>query len=311
MDHKTAGESPREVLARELHGHGVEFGPGCHPLKTGPCVASIRYCDAFDRTTYATMFPEVGVAANRFPDPIDFRIQFDREPFVDLIGRESLDFVVANHLLEHLVNPIRFLEQCYQVLVPGGMLYLGLPDKRHIFDRFRRRTTLADLLTRYESGATEVSADQVADFVNHAEWPAEPMRPGDPTQRERFEWHARRSVHVNVWVLDDIIELLLYLGRRRDMPWALHDGMIAGGEFLLLLRKSESADVLDAYSTTLARLYGEASQRRVDEAVERAVLALGGLEEQFGEVVRFVRGFKKVANSVPGGGLLRRIAKKG
>src|SRR5215831_21070816 len=109
MDADKTGESPREELARELHGHGVEFGPGCNPLKKGRCVASIRYCDAFDRADYAAMFPEVGEAAARFPDPIDFRIQFDREPFVNLIGRESLDFVIANHLLEHLVNPIRFL----------------------------------------------------------------------------------------------------------------------------------------------------------------------------------------------------------
>jgi SAM-dependent methyltransferase len=311
MGHKTAGESPREMLARELHGHGVEFGPGCHPLKTGPCVTSVRYCDAFDRKNYAAMFPEVGEAAEGFPDPIDFRIQFDQEPFADLIGRESLDFVVANHLLEHLVNPIRFLEQCYQVLVPGGLLYLGLPDKRHIFDCYRRRTTLAELLTRYESGVTEVSAEQIAEFVNHAEWPDEPLRPGDPTQRAQFEWHARRSVHVNVWVLDDIVELLLHLGRGRGMPWSLYDGVIGDGEFLLLLLKASSPDVLDAYPTTLARLYGESSQRRVAQAVEEVETAFSGLEEKFGEVIRFVRGFKKVANSVPGGSLLRRMAKKG
>jgi hypothetical protein len=112
-------------------------------------------------------------------------------------------------------------------------------------------------------------------------------------------------------VLDDILELLVHLGRRRGMPWALHDGMIGGGEFLLLLRKSSTAEVVDAYPTTLARLHAEATRRRIDEAVGQTQMALSGLEERFGEVVRFVRGFKNVADSVPGGRLFRRLAKKG
>jgi hypothetical protein len=311
MDDKARDDLAREELARELHGRGVEFGPGCHPLKPGPCVTSIRYCDAFDRAGYAALFPEVGSASDHFPDPIDFRIQFDREPFVDLIGRESLNFVVANHLLEHLVNPVRFLEQCYHVLAPGGLLYLGLPDKRRIFDRFRRRTTLADLLARFEAGVTDVTEEQVAEYINQVEWPTVPARVGDPAQREWLQWHAQRSVHVNVWVLDDIIELLLHLGRDRGMVWALHDGVIGGGEFLLLLRKSDRADVLDAYPTTLTRLHGEAGQRRMDRLVDQTRSAVAGLEEHVAEVLGFVRGFKKVAGSVPGGGLIRRLAKKG
>jgi predicted SAM-dependent methyltransferase len=311
MDEKARNELAREELARELHGHGVEFGPGCHPVKLGPCVSSIRYCDVFDRAGYAALFPEVGAAANHFPDPIHFQLQFDREPFADRIGRESLDFVVANHVLEHLINPIRFLEQCFQVLKLGGLLYLGLPDKRRIFDRYRRRTPLSDLIVRYETGETEVSAERVAEYLNQVEWPAEQIRPDNPEHRALIEWHARRSIHVNVWMLDDIIELLQHLGRHRDMPWALYDGMVGGGEFLLLLRKSDRQDVLDAYPSTLARLYAEATQRRLEQAADQAAATLVGLEREVGEMIRFVRGFKKVAGSMPGGGLIGRWAKKG
>src|SRR5262245_15721423 len=89
-------QSARERLARELHGHGVEFGPGCHPLPLGPFVSSMRYCDAHDQASFAAEFPEVAGTAEKFP-AIDFRLQFDREPFADRIGRSSLDFVVANH----------------------------------------------------------------------------------------------------------------------------------------------------------------------------------------------------------------------
>jgi SAM-dependent methyltransferase len=297
-------DSGREYLARELHGHGVEFGPGCKPLKLGPFVSSIRYCDAHDRAGFRELFPEVGGLVEQFPDPIDFRLHFDREPFVDRIGRGSLDFVVANHLLEHLVNPIRFLEQCYEVLAPDGLLFLGLPDKRCIFDRDRRRTPLSDLLARYEAGAKEVSDEQIAEFVNQVDRPAEPLRPGDAERSAEFAWHRIRSIHVNVWVLDDVLELFTYLGRRMGMPWALYDGAIGEGEFLLLFRKTDRAEVCDLYPLTLSRLYDEAGRRHLERQL--AVMA-----QEIAETCRFVRGFKKVASAVPGGGALRKWVKKG
>ncbi len=301
----------RERLARELHGRGVEFGPGCHPLPLGPFVTSIRYCDAHNRAGFATEFPEVGATVQQFPDPIDYRLHFDREPFVDRIGRGSLDFVVANHLLEHLVNPIRFLEQCYELLAPDGLLYLGLPDKRFIFDRYRRRTPLSALLARYRAGATEVTDDQIAEFVNQVERPAEPLRPGDPGQRETFERHRRRSVHVNVWVLDDVIELFLHLGRSLGMPWALYDGAIGEGEFLLLFRKSDRAEVLDLYPMTLMRLHAEAVRNSSSLAGGNLEQRVRDIAAEVAEMGRFVRGFKKVAGAVPGGQTVRRWIKKG
>jgi SAM-dependent methyltransferase len=301
----------RQELARELHGHGVEFGPGCHPLKLGPFVKSVRYCDAHDRAGFAALFPEAAESVSQFPDPIDFRLQFDREPFVDAIGRGLLDFVVANHLLEHLIDPIGFLDQCHQVLTPDGLLYLGLPDKRRIFDRDRRRTTLTDLVARHEAGVMEVSDERIAEFVNQVERPAEPLRPGVPERRELYEWHRRRSVHVNVWVLDDIIELFLYLGRNRQTPWALHDGLLGGGEFLLLFRKTDRSEVLDSYPATLARMYADSHERQFVRRLDDVRGRLGELGREIAEVGRFVRGLKKVASAVPGGRAIRRWAKNG
>jgi len=297
----------RECLARELHGQGVEFGPGCQPLKLGPFVTAVRYCDFHDRASYAAAFPEIAATAHQFPDPIDFPIQFDREPFADRIGRGTLDFVVANHVLEHLVNPIRFLEQCYEVLAPGGKFFLGLPDKRRTFDRYRERTRLEDLLARYQSGTAELSDVQIAEFVNHAEHPREPLRPGDAARRAEFEFHRRRSVHVNVWVPDDVLELFVYLGRHMKMPWSLHDGALGDGEFLLLFRKSERAEVVDLYPLTLGRLQaeaGEANQARLERLLVNTA-------DELAEVRRFVRGCKRVAGAVPGGSALREWVKKG
>lgn len=305
MDRDTRDTFGRDMLSRELQGNGVEFGPGCHPLKLGMFVKSIRYCDAHDRAAFAKLFPEAGESVRDFPDPIDFRLQFDREPFVDVIGRCSLDFVVANHLLEHLLDPIGFLDQCYQLLAPGGMLFLGLPDKRWIFDRNRRRTTLADLIARHESGEKDASDERIAEFVNQVERPNEPISADDPGVRDYLDAHRRRSVHLNVWILDDIVELLQYLGRERKMPWALYDGALGSGEILLLMRKTERVQVLDHYGTTLARLHYDATRRQLD-ALEVRLGGTARVNDSTAPDNGFVRSLKRVAKSVPGSDSLKR-----
>ena len=54
----------------------------------------------------------------------------------------SQDFIIANHLLEHVADPIGALEEWYRLLRPDGILFLALPDKRVTFDKDRPRTTL-------------------------------------------------------------------------------------------------------------------------------------------------------------------------
>jgi ubiquinone/menaquinone biosynthesis C-methylase UbiE len=41
-----------------------------------------------------------------------------------------VDFVIANHLLEHLEDPVRGLVEMCRVLRPRGVLYVALPHPR-------------------------------------------------------------------------------------------------------------------------------------------------------------------------------------
>lgn len=250
----------RLELAIQLQGHGVEFGPGTHPLTLGPFVDSVRYCDVHTGDSYGDLFPEFAkTEVAHFPLHIDLPINFDREPFVDRIGAGTLDFIVANHVLEHLVNPFRFLEQCYQLLKPDGLIYLGLPDKRRIFDRYRSRTPLHDVVRRYQHNETDVSDEQIIDALHK-----DGSLPVIP-DRESLEYaqliakHRKRTIHANVWILDDLVELLLHFGRVMKMPLALLDGAIAPTEYIVLLRKSDCPEVLNLYPTVLQRIFAESA----------------------------------------------------
>lgn len=67
----------------------------------------------------------------------------------ELVGVERFDYVLSSHNLEHLPDPIRFLQGCESVLNTGGMLSMAIPDRRCCFDYFRPVTTLAEWLEAY------------------------------------------------------------------------------------------------------------------------------------------------------------------
>lgn len=320
-DHPNA--HARRALARQLHGSGIEFGPGCHPLPLGPFAVRVRYCDKFDRARFAELFPEAGESITQFPDPVDIPLDFEAEDFVQAIGPGSVDFVVASHVFEHLANPLLFLERCHRLLRPGGLLYLALPDMRSNFDRDRQRTTLADIVDRYRRNASEVTEEQIIDFVNKADQPQPPFGPDAPDYRERIERIRSRSIHVNVWLVEDLIEILEYAGRSLQCAWEMVDGLVTPLEFIFLLRKHSDPATTDRYSTVLSRIWYDSHvwtlrsewRPRLEE-LERLVLAcherLMVLDERARETQHFVQRWKSAVERVPGAGrLVRWLSRRG
>lgn len=57
--------------------------------------------------------------------------------------QERFELVVAAHVLEHSTSLVTFINDCLDLLQPGGTLALTVPDHRFCFDRFRERTSLA------------------------------------------------------------------------------------------------------------------------------------------------------------------------
>jgi SAM-dependent methyltransferase len=292
-------EPQRMSVARQLQGQGVEFGPGCYPLPLGPFVESIRYVDVFDRESFAANFPEVGASVAGFPE-IDIRIDFDKELFVERIGKGTCDFVVANHVLEHLVNPIRFLEQVHDLLAEDGLLYLAQPDKRKMFDCQRRRTPLRDVVDRYRANESYVSDERIAEYVQQVERPSEPFGPTSPDYATTVAMHRRRSLHVNVWLLDDVIEILTYLSREMQIHFELHDGILLDDEFVLLLRKTEDRNAASRYATTLTRLWAEQHTRQLDRQHAELMDRLLVLDERVRETQNFIRRLKSWLRYLPG-----------
>ena len=236
-----SGTDSRRLLSRTLRGRGIELGPGENPFVLHYPGAESRSVDRWDAEDNRRLFREVKPDA--FSDP-HLRADLNVERLSGFADA-SLDFVIASHVLEHLVEPLGQLEDIHRVLVPGGVLLLLLPDRRRTFDRTRRPTSLEHLVAEYDAGVTELDDAHIEEFLAHVQdhWEA-----GDEPkdQAERFDRHRKRSIHVHVWSDEEFAQVIAHCIRHLGMQWELIDQICThdlddSHEFGFALRKSTVA----------------------------------------------------------------------
>jgi hypothetical protein len=186
-------------------------------------------------------------------------------------------------VLEHLPDPIGWLQQCSAALKPGGMLCLALPDKRYTWDILRRETELWEWVEGYltrqvqpSPGAVFAATSQTALMPVGTPWQREPTTEELQPERDlraalelaQSAVDAHVDVHCSIFaparflrLLSDVhdlglcsFELAYFEDTRRDEI-----------EFLVRLRNRPDVDhhhasraLLDAAETT-----GGASRRGV------------------------------------------------
>ncbi len=195
-------KSRRELVASiYLKGDGIEIGALHLPLPV-PRTAHVRYVDRMSATDLKKQYPDLAGRKLVDPDIID-----DGER-LSTIKNGSLDFVIANHFIEHCEDPIFALANMLRVLKPSGMLYLAVPDKRFTDDRDRAVTPIAHLMHDFEHGPKGSRTGHYKEWVtlvNKKEKPAD-------IKAEMNELMAMRySIHFHAWTFDAFLELLVSL----------------------------------------------------------------------------------------------------
>ena len=69
---------------------------------------------------------------------------------------KSVDFVISSHVLEHFPDPIKALKEWYRVVRYGGYIFMIIPHKKRTFDKDQERTTLGELISRYENASSDL-----------------------------------------------------------------------------------------------------------------------------------------------------------
>jgi hypothetical protein len=216
------------LAAHYLRGSGLEIGALHNPLPVPPEVR-VRYVDRMSVADLRMQYPELCGAALVEPDVLD-----DGERLAT-VPDASQDFLIANHFLEHTQDPIGCLQRFFQVLKPGAVAYITLPDKRYTFDRERAVTALEHLRQDHEHGPEPSRRAHFEDFVRHVH----PPQSEDGVRRAAEELMARDySIHFHVWTQHEMLQLLLALQPELHFDFELVRKN--GIEVIFILRKHET-----------------------------------------------------------------------
>lgn len=214
---------------RYIRGHGIEIGALNDPLQTFHG-AKVRYVDRLPTDKLRVAYPEIA------GQPLVALDQVDDGEKLASIADASCDFVIANHVIEHVRNPIGAIENMFRVLKLSGLLYLALPDKRFTFDAARAVTSYEHLKRDYLESPEWSEAEHYLDWITSV---------GKVTDASEAERRAKQieaaagDIHFHVWTQREFIELVLNL--RRDFHWPIEIEAVLknGQEFVVVLRKTD------------------------------------------------------------------------
>jgi predicted SAM-dependent methyltransferase len=217
-----------DIAGRYLRGDGIEIGALFIPLQL-PRGARARYVDRKDDAGLREDFPELADRAFVHVDVVD-----DGERLASFADG-SVDFVVANHMIEHTEDPIGTLQAHVRVLRPGGILYMAVPDRRATDDAVRERTPLAHVVRDHEEGPAWSRRDHYRDWVRLIERVAEADVEARAAQLEA----EGASIHFHVWELEDFVTLVAHcrdaLGLRAHLVHVQAND--SNNEFVVVLRR--------------------------------------------------------------------------
>lgn len=207
-------ESRRTYLQEllDINGRtGLEIGPLDRPLVGLPvegAAGKIFYLDHLSteglRQKYAA---DPSVDTDRI---VDVNFICPDGNILKSVGDQSFDYIVASHVVEHVPNPIQWLKDLFQILNPGGMLFLVVPDKRFTFDIQRPLTTVGQMVEAYLNKRTIPPVSAVYDQFSSAMtvdgggvW-AGSVNSADvlPMGSSTEAWAAARAVHADKTYFD-------------------------------------------------------------------------------------------------------------
>jgi SAM-dependent methyltransferase len=159
--------------------------------------------------------------------------------------RTPVDFIIANHVVEHLIDPLRWMKNLERVLNPGGFLFITLPDKKFSFDKFRPDTSLAHFLSDMLSGGEQSLQEHCIEagvfydkaYIGQAQ-DAELRLNLSSIESFSRGWHPGMHVHVfqAETFKDSVLQPLLHLGYF-DYSLERYVNNPDVGEFSFVLRK--------------------------------------------------------------------------
>lgn len=209
----------KELADKYIRGRGIEIGGLHNPLPI-PLGAKVTYVD---RLPPDQAHPDVtGKVQNVVIDDAEKLENFELD---------SLDFIIANHVIEHCRDPIRALIVWANHLTPLGIVFAAVPEKTQTFDAPRAITKIEHLIADHQIGLENNSRDA----EHYREWLSIIDKVQEPELTKRVEQclKDRANIHFHVWDERAMLELLAYMGQVFEIVEFVKNG----AEIIWILRK--------------------------------------------------------------------------
>lgn len=217
----------RSLLAHLfIQGQGIEIGATYRavPLPEG---TKVTYVDEYDTATLRQMYPDLAGHDLAEVDVVDNAEKLHK------FKAASLDFIIANHFMEHCLDPIGTLINMHGKLRPGGVLYLAIPDKRYTFDHRREVTSYEHLLQEHHSPSFAMKFQHFLEAAEHIE---------DKVGDEIYS-HAQKlldqkySIHFHVWTVEQMMELFTRTASEFGLGLNVETAAQNQNEYIFVVRK--------------------------------------------------------------------------
>ncbi len=192
---------PRQGGYKLLTGQGLEIG-ALHQPAAIPAHCKIEYCDANHREESAKFFPELSI--NDLV-PVTYISDLDTQG-LSIFEDNKFDFVILNHVIEHVANPIKVLGELFRVVKPNGLVVLSAPDKDYTFDKNRALTPYSHLLEEYQQNVSVITDEHYLDFLRGVH--PEVFQLSEDEIKQRVQFVKDRREHAHVWDSRSFAEFL-------------------------------------------------------------------------------------------------------
>ena len=181
-----------------LRGEGVEIGALHMPLPLPPH-AKAKYVDYISVSELRELYPELKDLALVNVDIVDDGERLSK------VKNSSVDFIIANHMLEHCQDPVGTILNFYKKLKPGGIMFMAIPDMRYTFDMHRPLTPYSHLLEEHRVyPAKKYYIEHTREIVKLTEG-LKDKKAIEARVKELAD--IKYSIHYHVWTQQEMVDL--------------------------------------------------------------------------------------------------------
>jgi SAM-dependent methyltransferase len=202
----------REYLSRRyIAGKGIEIGAQGNPLTVDPGKAVVTYVDRISVEENAG-FHNLNA---RDLTPVDIYAEADN---LAMFEDRSLDFVIANHLLEHVQDPLSSILEWLRILKDDGILFLSVPNYRcNEYDFERKPLGLPHIIADFENDGIDKKSVHWEEFVEIVEGIPRSNRDFLKVLNEQYRSKDNR-IHMHVFDNELLESIIDYVSANLSAP---------------------------------------------------------------------------------------------